>query len=98
MNTQRPGRFDQERMLERLPRDRDQHHVGFTPWPEDCQYWRRSVLEKHSPVSMGALTRTVWDAPDDRDDRVLIDVYECQSSRAAIHSLARILEGNQLAE
>ncbi len=46
------------------------------PWPEDCQDWRRSVHERFEDNLQGPLLRTVWDDPQNRNARVLINIVE----------------------
>lgn len=89
--------YDTDALRRRVPSDRAEFFVGFTPWAEDTQQWKRSVRESHVEGPDRRLNRTVWDQPESRDARVLIDVAECASATDAIESLMGRLAGNQLA-
>jgi hypothetical protein len=89
--------YDVEALRRRVPADRAQFFVGFTPWPEDLDGWRRSARERHTEGPGRPLSRTIWDHPSSRDVRVLIDVAEASSQEDAIESLIGRLESNQLA-
>jgi len=89
--------YNLDALRRRVPVDRAELFLGFTPWPEDTEGRRRSVRESHSEVPGRPLYRTIWDHPEARDARVLIDVAEGSSVEEAVESLIGRLESNQLA-
>lgn len=91
-----PRRYDVDALRQRLPRDRAELFLGFLPWAEDCEGWRRSVRESFEETAERSLLRTVWDHPTDREARVLIDVVECPSATEALDALVDRLVWNQL--
>jgi hypothetical protein len=97
MQDRRHERYDIEALRRRIPVDRAELFLGFVPWPEDCDGWRRSVREPLAETPGRAVLRTVWDDPDDREARVLIDVVESTSPFEAIEALVDRLVWNQLA-
>lgn len=89
--------YDVAALRKRIPENRCELFVGFSPWPEDCQGWRRSVRERFGEASPRPLLRTIWDHPENRDTRVLVDVVELSSANRAMEALANSLKWNQLA-
>lgn len=87
-----------DEILERIPEDRGEFFAGFLPWTEDVGDWTRSARETCAEKGNRILLRTIWDNPEDRDSRVLIDVVECESAADAVEALADRLQGNQLAD
>lgn len=92
------ARCDVDVLRKRIPENHSEFFVNFSPWPEDCQEWERSVRERFGEGSPRPLLRTVWDDPEDHQTRVLIDVVELSSASQAMEALAEALEWNQLAE
>lgn len=91
-------RYRLDEMLSAVPSDSSQLVVGFTPWEEDVEGWRNSVRRRTPEETADRpVNRTVWDDPGDGGARVLIDVYECDSTEDAIRALVELLAGNQLA-
>lgn len=80
------------------PVDPDELFVGFAPWAEDAGGFVRSVKEQLREAQGRRLTRTVWDSPEDRTARLLVDSTECASAADALQALADRLENNQLAD
>ncbi len=91
-------RYGIDEILHRIPEDRGEFFAGFLPWSEDVGEWRRSARETFAEKGGRTLLRTIWDNPEDRESRVLIDVMECVSAADAVEALADRLEANQLAE
>lgn len=91
-------RYGVDEILGRIPDDRGEFLLEFTPWSEDLSGYRRSARERFVEAGKRVLLRTVWDNIEDRDSRVLIDVVECDSAADAVEALADRLEANQLAE
>jgi hypothetical protein len=87
-----------DEILQRIPEDRGEFFAEFSPWPEDVGEWKRSAREKFAEKNDRTLIRTVWDNPEDRESRVLIDVVECVSAADAVEALGDRLQANQLAE
>ncbi|HTG14862.1 MAG TPA: hypothetical protein VK747_06300 [Blastocatellia bacterium] len=87
-----------DKILQRIPEDRGEFFAGFLPWTEDVGDWTRSARETFAARGDRKLLRTIWDNPEDRESRVLIDVVECVSAADAVEALADRLEANQLAE
>jgi len=87
-----------DEILQRIPEDRGEFFAEFLPWAEDVGEWKRSARETFAGKGNRTLRRTIWDNPDDRESRVLIDVVECVSAADAVEALADRLEANQLAE
>lgn len=85
-----------DNIVRRTPEDRGEFFIGFVPWPDDMDGWRRSTREQFREAGDRSLVRTIWDSPQDRDSRVLIDVVECGSTADAVEALADWLEANQL--
>jgi hypothetical protein len=85
-------------LRKRIPENRSEFFVGFSPWSEDCQDWRRSVRERFEENLQGPLLRTVWDDPENRNARVLINIVELSSAIQAMDALAQALKLNQLAK
>jgi hypothetical protein len=85
-------------ILQRIPEDRGEFFAEFLPWAEDVAEWKRSARETFAEAGNRVLLRTIWDKPEDRESRVLIDVMECESASDAVEALADRLEENQLAE
>jgi hypothetical protein len=92
------AKYDVDALRKRIPEDRAEFFVNFSPWPEDCQNWERSVHEHFGEGTPRPLRRTVWDNPEDRQARMLIDVLELPSVHQAVDALAEALEWNQLVE
>jgi hypothetical protein len=89
--------YDLDALRRLIPDDRGEFFVGFTPWAEDAE---RHVLSSRESLPEGPgrpLTRTVWNHPSERDQRVLIDVVECDSASDAMGALVDRLLNNQLA-
>jgi hypothetical protein len=91
-------RYRIDEILRRIPEDRGEFFAGFLPWAEDMAEWKRSARETFAEKGSRTLLRTIWDNPEDRESRVLIDVVECVSAADAVEALADRLEANQLAE
>ena len=91
-------RYGIDEILRRIPEDRGEFFAGFLPWAEDVGEWKRSARETFAEKGGRTLLRTIWDNPEDRESRVLIDVVECVSATDAVEALADRLEANQLAE
>jgi hypothetical protein len=91
-------RYRIDEILQRIPEDRGEFFAGFLPWTEDMGDWTRSARETFVEKRGRTLLRTIWDNPEDRESRVLIDVVECVSAADAVEALADRLEANQLAE
>jgi hypothetical protein len=85
-------------LRKRIPENRSEFFIGFSPWSEDCQDWQRSVRERFEDDLAGPLLRTVWDDPENRNTRVLIDIVELSSAIQAMDALAQALKLNQLAQ
>ena len=88
--------YDLEVLRRQLPHDRAELFIGFVPWTEDAEGWKRSVKEKLTETPERSVTRTVWDSSEKRDERVLIDVVECESATEALDALVDRLLWNQL--
>ncbi|HHT9120662.1 MAG TPA: hypothetical protein ACFYD3_09020 [Candidatus Hypogeohydataceae bacterium YC41] len=69
---------------------------NFIPWEEDCLGWKRASKELLTEADDRRIIRTVWDNPEDKNSRVLIDVYETFSRTHAQECLIQILANNQL--
>lgn len=91
-------RYRIDEILKRIPEDRGEFFAEFLPWAEDVGEWKRSARETFAEAGDRVLLRTIWDNPEDRESRVLIDVVECESASDAVEALADRLEENQLAE
>ncbi len=89
--------YDMNELRQRIPKDRAEFFIGFGPWPEDCENWDRSVDEGFQDLPLGRLRRTIWDNPEDRQSRMMIDVIELPSAELAVETLAEALNSNQLA-
>ncbi len=89
--------YNMNELRQRIPNDRDEFFIGFRPWPEDCLDWDRSVDEGFQDLPLGRLRRTIWDNPEERQSRMLIDVVELPSTELAVETLAEALNANQLA-
>lgn len=89
--------YDINDLLQRIPEDSADFFIGFSPWPEDCENWRRSVNELFDEGLSRQLRRTVWDDPEDQQARMMIDVVELPSAERAIEALGEALSWNQLA-
>ena len=89
--------YDESALRGRISEDRAELFLGFTPWAEDAMGWNRSIKEKLASPPGRFMRRTVWDSPDTRNARVLIDIIECFSASAAIDALLEELAANQLA-
>jgi hypothetical protein len=87
-----------DEILQRIPEERGEFFAGFLPWAEDIGDWKRSARQAFAAPGDRLLLRTIWDNPEDREARVLIDVMECESASDAVEALADRLEANQLAE
>lgn len=87
-----------DEILQRIPEDSGEFFAGFLPWAEDVGEWKRSARETFAGRADRTLLRTIWDNPEDRESRVLIDVVECVSAADAVEALGDRLEANQLAE
>jgi hypothetical protein len=87
-----------DEILQRIPEDRGEFFAEFLPWAEDVEDWTRSARETFAGKGDRTLLRTIWDNPEDRESRVLIDVVECASAADAVEALGDRLEANQLAE
>jgi hypothetical protein len=87
-----------DEIQQRIPEDRGEFFAGFLPWAEDVQEWKRSTRESFALSNGRTLLRTIWDNPEDRESRVLIDVRECVSTADAVEALGDILQANQLAD
>lgn len=99
MNNKQPIPYDLEKLRARLPRDRGELFLGFVPWQDDADKgWHHSVRSELSETPQRPLRRVVWDNPDDRAQRVLIDVVDCASPEDALTALVDRLLWNQLQE
>lgn len=90
--------YDVAALRKRIPENRSEFFLGFSPWREDCQNWKRSVREHSAGALPGPLLRTVWDDPENRNARVLVDVVELSSANQAMEALAESIKWNQLAK
>lgn len=97
MTDVRGSGYDLDALRRRVPDDRAELFLGFTPWSEDCERWTRSVAESLVTSATRSMSRTVWDNPTASGSRVLIDVAECASAADAMDALAARLATNQLA-
>lgn len=97
MQEDRLKQYDLEALRRQIPEDRAELFLGFVPWAADAQGWQRSVKQSMSETPERPVVRTVWDDPEDRDRRVLIDVVECMSAAEALDALTDRLAWNQLA-
>jgi len=98
MNDKSRTRLDLKALQEQLPADRAELFLGFVPWAEDAEGWRRSVRAALPEVPGRSVLRTVWDSLKTVEERVLIDVVECESAASALEALADRLQWNQLAQ
>ena len=89
--------YDVAALRKRIPENRSEFFVRFSPWPEDCQDWRRTVRERFGEASPRPLVRTACDDPRNRNTRVLVDVVELSSVNEAMEALADSVKWNQLA-
>lgn len=92
------AKYDIDALRQRIPEERAELFIGFSPWPEDCENWDRSVHEDFLEGPTRRLRRTIWEHPEDRQSRMMIDVLELQSADLAVQALAEALQWNQLAE
>ncbi len=91
-------KYDLDSLRRRIPRDRAEMFIGFVPWVEDTKDWQLSVKEGLVEKPERSVIRTVWDNPENRDERILIDVVECPSASEALEALVDRLRWNQLAQ
>jgi len=91
-------KYNLEALQRRIPDDRAEVFLGFRPWEEDLAGWNRSVSQQLTETAARSVLRTIWENPDNRNTRLLIDVIECPSATEAIRALADRLEWNQLAQ
>lgn len=68
----------------------------FSPWEEDCLGWNRTTKESFADVDGRRLIRSVLGNPEDRDARLLVDVYESPTLTEAREYLIQLLASNQL--
>jgi hypothetical protein len=88
---------DAQELLKRAVRDDSQLFTGVVAWQSDVNGWRRSSRETLAETPGRVVRRTVWDAPQGPDTRVVIDVVECASAHEALLALVDRLEWNELA-
>lgn len=94
---ERPNAYDIDELRQRIPSDRSELHLGFCPWDEDLEGRVRTVDERVDEAPGRPLSRTVWDDPENRDSRLLIEIAERDSAEQAFEALVDRLEWNELA-
>jgi hypothetical protein len=90
-------RYNWTRVLKRIPTDRGELFLGFTPVEAADQRWQRTRLETLPEGPTRTVRRTIWESPGRRDAQLLVDVTECASATDALESLGDRLEYDQLA-
>lgn len=68
--------------------------IGFAPTEEDFPGWKKSFEHLFAEGGRPFMHRTVWDNPDNRDQRVLVDCFECESQSTALERAHRLIEGD----
>lgn len=89
--------YDIDILRRRIPEDRSELYLGFVPWQEDLGRWVRTVHEQLAESPGKPVLRTVWDDPENRDARVLVEVATRASAQEAVEALVERLSWNQLA-
>ena len=89
--------YDAEALRRRIPEDRSELYLGFSPWEEDLAGWTPALRERFDTTSERPILRTVWDDPKDSEARVLVEVATRISAEDAVDALVDLLSWNQLA-
>lgn len=93
---QRQQTYNIDKLRRRIPEDRAEIFLKYTPWQEDLEGWVRTAHELHEEASGQPALRTVWDNPKNRNARILTEVVTCSSATEALEALIERLNWNQL--
>ncbi len=96
MQDQQP--YDIDLLRKRIPEDRSELYLGFAGWQEDFEGLVRSERQQVDEAPSRPVLRTIWDDPENREARVLLEIAARSSAEEALEALVERLSWNQLAQ